>query len=333
MIFLWRVLPLPVQNRCLMMGQGPGGMHERCRRGVRGARGLLAVAFLACVTVSSARAQSAAGAGIGGVMIGAHLVEPKAAPPPPGIGPMYQAYAIVTGTDMRQRPWGFARCLREVLVKVAGDPRLANDPRVAALTGHADRFVAAFAYTDLMAADALHDDQGTFDRPYRLMVYFDPKRIDAALGGLGEQPWRGPRPAVVPVLRVGGPNAPAYLLSAESQAGREQLASFALAAQQLGMQVRFPTSAMLAGWGISPADFPSARAAPPADAAAPAADEMVVLGTLEWSETLPGWIGRWHTAWHGRSYSWGIRGVNYDAAFGNLLSGAVLLASGRGSPQ
>jgi uncharacterized protein len=40
-----------------------------------------------------------------------------------------QAYAIVTGTDMRQRPWGMAQCLREVLVKVSGDPVLKDDPR------------------------------------------------------------------------------------------------------------------------------------------------------------------------------------------------------------
>jgi len=45
------------------------------------------------------------------------------------VGVFYQAYAIVTGTDMRQRPWGMAQCLREVLVKVSGDPRLKDDPR------------------------------------------------------------------------------------------------------------------------------------------------------------------------------------------------------------
>jgi hypothetical protein len=35
----------------------------------------------------------------------------------------YQATAIVTGYDMRSRPAGFAHCLREVLVKVSGEPR------------------------------------------------------------------------------------------------------------------------------------------------------------------------------------------------------------------
>src|SRR5882672_6020487 len=115
-------------------------------------------------------------------------------------GAFYQAYAIVTGTDMRQRPWGFAQCLREVLVKVSGDPRLKDDPRVADLAEHADRVVAAFDYVDLMAAYKKKDDQGSYDRPHRLTVHFDPAKIDDALMQLGARPWRGERPAVVPVL-------------------------------------------------------------------------------------------------------------------------------------
>ena len=84
---------------------------------------------------------------------------------------MYQADAIVTGTDMRQRPWGFAQTLREVLVKSSGDPRLKDDPRTVQFAVHADRFVACFDYVDMMAAVPLHDDQGTSDRPHKLTVF------------------------------------------------------------------------------------------------------------------------------------------------------------------
>src|SRR5580658_366818 len=93
-------------------------------------------------------------------------------------GALYSANAIVTGTDMRQRPWGFAQCLTEVLVKVSGDPRLKDDPRVAGLAEHADRFVVAFDYVDLMAGIKKKDDQGSYDRPHRLTVRFDPAKID-----------------------------------------------------------------------------------------------------------------------------------------------------------
>jgi hypothetical protein len=151
---------------------------------------------------------------------------------------MYRADAIVTGTDMRQRPWGFAQTLREVLVKLSGDPRLKDDPRTARLAAHADRFVACFDYVDMLAAVPLHDDQGTSDRSHKLTVYFIPAEIDVLLARFGDKPWRGERPVVVPVLLVHGRNPPPYVLSAEIQAGEEQRGSFATAADQFGMDVR-----------------------------------------------------------------------------------------------
>ena len=147
----------------------------------------------------------------------------------------YRADAIVTGTDMRQRPWGMAQCLREVLVKVSGDPRLKDDPRVAEIAARADRFVASFDYVDMMAGPK-KDDQGSYDRPHRLTVRFDPAKIDGILAELGETPWHGERPVVVPVLLVHGPKPPSYVLSAEISAGEEQRGAFANAASEFGMK-------------------------------------------------------------------------------------------------
>jgi hypothetical protein len=53
-----------------------------------------------------------------------------------------------------------------VLVKVSGDPRLKDDPRVAELAAHADRLVVSFDYADLMAGIKKKDDQGSYDRPH-----------------------------------------------------------------------------------------------------------------------------------------------------------------------
>jgi hypothetical protein len=253
----------------------------------------------------------------------------RAAAAPEDASGFYQAYAIVTGTDMRQRPWGFAQCLREVLVKVSGDPRLKDDPRTAALAAAADRYVASFDYVDMMAGIPKKDDQGSYDRPHKLTVHFDPAKIDGVLAGLGEKPWHGERPVVVPVLLVKGPKPPPYLLSAEIPAGEEQRGSFANAASEFGMNVRLPSEAELAAWGVAADHFPFPAAAPPGGAPG----EAIVVGTLEWSETLPGWIGRWHTRWQGVDHAWEISGVNYDAAFRDIVRGIVLLATGRGTPD
>ncbi|MGA8401434.1 MAG: DUF2066 domain-containing protein [Stellaceae bacterium] len=282
------------------------------------------------LTAFGAGAQQPSGPANGNYL-GSRLMETEPQGPcPPDIPALYQAYEIVTGTDMRQRPWGFAQTLREVLVKVSGDPRLKTDPRTAPLAERAADFVACFRYADEMADVPLHDEQGTYDRPYKLTVTFAPAKIDALLATLDDHPWRGERPAVVPVLLVHGRKPPPYLLTADAPAGAEQRGAFATAAGQFGLKFRIPTNAQLAAWAVTLNHFPSAL--PPA-AVREAPKEAIVLGTLDWSETLPGWIGKWRMRWHNVDHEWAVRGVNYDAAFRDIVAGVELIASGNGSPD
>jgi uncharacterized protein len=277
---------------------------------------------------ASAQAQQTPGATPSrpnGHYLGSLLKEPNAEIPcPPGIDPLYQADVIVTGTDMRQRPWGFGQTLRSVLVKSSGDPRLKDDPRIAELATHADDLVLCFSYTDMMAGIPLKDDQGTYDRPHKLTVAFDPARIDAILAQFGDKPWHGERPIIVPAILVRGPKPPPYLLSTETPRGGEQRGAFATWADELDMKTRIPGEAEFAAWGFTadrlPADLPPSPEG-----------ETIVAGTLDWSESLPGWVGQWHCRWHGANHAWGISGVSYDAAFRNLIGGVMLLASGNGS--
>jgi hypothetical protein len=265
-----------------------------------------------------------------GLLLGALLIA-LASARADDFGHFYEADAIVTGTDLRQRPWGMAQCLREVLVKVSGDPRLKDDPRVLELVASADRLVASFDYLDMMAGIPKKDDQGSYDRPHKLTVRFDPSKIDGILAELGETPWHGERPVIVPVLLVHGPKPPAYILSAEVPQGGEQRSAFANAASEFGMKVRLPSEAELAAWGMSVEHFPQT---PPADATpGEASKEAIVIGTLDWSETLPGWVGFWRSRWRRADHAWDIKGVNYDAAFRDIVRGVVLLASGHGSPD
>jgi len=286
--------------------------------------------LLLALMVSTAQAQQTQGAALSrpnGHYLGSLLKEPNAeAPCPPGIDPLYRADVIVTGTDMRQRPWGFAQTLRSVLVKASGDPRLKDDTRTADLAARADDLVLCFSYADLMAGIPLKDDQGTYDRPHKLTVAFDSAKIDAILARFGDKPWRGERPLIVPAIIVRGPKPPPYLLSAETPRGAEQRGAFATWAGELDMKARIPSEAELAGWGVTadrlPTDMP------------PSPDgETIVAGTLDWSESLPGWVGQWHCRCRGVEHSWGISGVSYDAAFRNLIGGVMLLASGNGSPD
>jgi len=240
----------------------------------------------------------------------------------------YQAYDIVAGYDVeRTRRIGFAHCLPEVLVRVSGEPRLAHDPRVAALAARADALVASYDYSDfLVRMGPVHDDQGTGDeRPYDLVVRFDHAKIDAALKELGTAPWQGPRPQVVPVLAVTGFSR-SYLLSAEVKPGAEQRGALAAAAEQYGLPLHVPREAELAAWGVAAGGFPTPRAQPTGERA-------FVAGTLTFDEDKPGWVGAFRMRWRDTDYAWGISGVNYDEAFRALMRGVARVASGRGVPD
>lgn len=240
---------------------------------------------------------------------------------------LYQAVAIVTGSDMRSRPTGFAQCLREVLVKLSGEPRLRDDPRVGELAARAAPLVASFEYADQMAGIPIHDDQGTYDRPFNLTVRFDPERIDQALADLGEKPWRGERPVVVPAVLVRRYSA-TYLLSAEDPApiAADQRGSLVERGEEFGMKVHIPTEAEFAAWGVTAKEFPSSQLPSPPD-------QALVAGTLQFEEAIPGWVGSWRMRWRGVDYAWHISGVNFDEAFRDIIRGVVRVASGHGAPD
>lgn len=223
---------------------------------------------------------------------------------------LYQGRVIVTGTDLRSRPVGIVRCLIDVLVKVSGNPALAEDPRIAPLMAHADALVADFAYWDRMSGIPHHDDQGSSDRPYDLTVSFDPGKIDSALADLEATPWRGPRPTLAPIVFVTGRSA-AYLLTAEAPAGSDQRAALAAAGERYAMPLTVPALA----------DLAHPLAAQP------------LPGELTWSDSAHGWVATWHLAWQGTQYAWSISGVSFDEAFRSGVRGALQILSGHGAPK
>jgi hypothetical protein len=237
---------------------------------------------------------------------------------------LYRSTVIVTGFDMRSRPSGFARALHEVLVKLSGEPRLDKDPRVTELEAHADNLVASFDYVDQMAGIPIHDEQGTYDRPYYLTVVFERAKIDQALADLGEKPWLGVRPVITPVFDVDRVTK-SYLLSSENPSGADMAGAFGDVAADYDIHVHIPTEAELKGWGVSHGQFPS-----PTAASTP--EKAIVAGTLVFKEDLPGWVGTWRFKWHDAEYNWQISGVNFDSAFRNAIRGVLRVVSGHEGP-
>jgi uncharacterized protein len=262
------------------------------------------------------------------VVLGAAIVFPLLGPLTPAsaenTSDFYKSTVIVTGFDMRSRPSGFARALHEVLVKLSGEPRLDKDPRVDELAKHADTIVASFDYVDQMAGIPIHDEQGTYDRPYYLTVIFDRAKIDQALADLGEKPWLGTRPLIVPVFAVDRVTK-SYLLSSENPASADMAGSFTDVAVDYDIHVHIPSEAELKGWGVGMDGFPA-----PAEASTP--EKVIVAGTLVFKEDLPGWVGVWRFKLRDAEYNWEISGVNFDSAFRNAIRGVLRVVSGHDGP-
>src|SRR5262249_55895081 len=157
---------------------------------------------------------------------------------------LYQAQTAVTGQGEANRILGFALCLTEVLIKVSGDPRLADDPRVAAMGRDAAALVHEFRYHDQMSGTPTRDEQATRDRPGDPTVGLDRSKVDAALRRLGGAPWAGPRPRLVVFLGIRN-GATAYLLARDGERGQGQREALATAGVKRGLSVALPDRAAL----------------------------------------------------------------------------------------
>ncbi|MBV9749890.1 MAG: DUF2066 domain-containing protein [Acetobacteraceae bacterium] len=235
---------------------------------------------------------------------------------------LYRCSVIVTGTDMRGRSDAMGQCLRRVMVKVSGDPALADDPRLDHVASSAGTLAESFAYFDRMSDIPHHDEQGSRDRPYDLVVDFDPAKVDAALTAVGSAAWRT-RPALVMAVRVKDRKGDDYMLSADGADGERQREALFAAADRFGLRVILLPEQDSPGRNATGPEF-VARAARTVRSTPLAA----LTGTLVWSDADAGWVGSWHVAQDRHEGSWGIRGVSFDDAFRSAIGGAAAVLSG-----
>jgi hypothetical protein len=247
---------------------------------------------------------------------------------------LYRAVVVVTGTGEQNRMTGFAQGLREVLVKLTGDPTITEDPRLADMAAGAASLVRSFSYRDRLEGKPLHDEQGTYDRPHNLTIAFDADKIDALVHRLSRTPWRGVRPKVVVVLGVDNGKA-VYMLTADGTVGRsaDMRESFAAAAEQIAIPLIFPARDRLEARGL---DARALADMTPADALAIAREsggDAALVGRMTFSEAALGWIARWRVVHESRTQEWELRGVSFDDAFRNAMRGTAQILSAHNTPR
>lgn len=246
---------------------------------------------------------------------------------------LYQTKAVVSGTGEARRALGFSQCLNDILVKVSGDPRLRDDPRVADMAKQAGAYIASFSYRDRLSGIPIHDEQGSYDRPHDLTCDFDREKIDAALKTLGRDPWIGERPRIVVFLGIRNRKGAEELLAADSSGASDADMRFSLAAaaEKLGLTMELPTRAEMTKAALTSSTLPTADIMK-LDQAAKTDGGTALTGSMVWSDEALGWVVDWRLSAEAKTYQWQVRGVGFDDAFRNGMAGAVQILSGHGQP-
>jgi uncharacterized protein len=244
---------------------------------------------------------------------------------------LYEAQAIVTGQREPERLGALPDCLEDVLVKVSGDSRLIGDRRLAPLKAQAADFVSSFRYHDRMSGIPVHDEQGTRDRPYDLIVRFDAPKIDAALRSLGLEPWTGPRPRLAVFIGVHNGPVP-YMVASDGERGLEQRLSLDAAAYKRGLSIALPNSSMLAGAGVRFDRLATIDAQRWSALGKDAGGDAALIGTLYWIAQEFGWRADWRLVFKG-DHRWRMRAATFDVAFRNAMEGSAGILSGHGEPK
>lgn len=241
------------------------------------------------------------------------------------ISGLYSTATITSGTAPARRDIGFANCLRQIVVRVSGDPRLAADPRVAARASRVGDLIASHSFRDRMSGTPIHDEQGSYDRPHDLTCVFDRPKLDAFLATLGRKPWLD-RPQLTAVIAIRDIKGADSLLAKDSLGPRDNdmRSALAAAAAGQGLELELPGAATLAASHLDAAASVDALARQ-------SGTGKVLVGTLVWRDkSPPGWIAEWHIA--GQPPRWGISGVGFDDAFRAGIGGAAQVLSGNGDP-
>ncbi len=247
---------------------------------------------------------------------------------------LYRSTFVVTGSDERNRKFGITQCFAQMLVKLTGDPAIVEDARFPGVAAQAVSFVQSFHYRDRLFGRPIHDEQGSYDRPHNLTVAFVPQKIDAVVRALGRAPWVAPRPRVVVLLGVENFKA-TFMLTRDGTVDRsaDMRSAFAAAAERIGLSVTFPTRAELEARGFTAKTLGDVSAADAAAVARAEGGDIALRGRMVFSDAAFGWIARWRLDTGGKAHDWGVRGVNFDAAFRNALFGAAKILSGNGAPK
>jgi hypothetical protein len=250
-----------------------------------------------------------------------------------GNNDLYAGRTMITGQRDETRIPGFKSALLDVVKKVSGDQTLTAEQIETIVHGNIKLFVKDFTDRDRMENIPIHDEQGTRDRPFELLINFVPARVNAMLRSLGRKPWTERRPKVLVLVNVQNAMS-SYILTADEddETGAQQREAFKAAAWQTGIPLILPLPALLKSGNIDTASLNQSSPSQLTDLARMAQADVVITGNLVWVGGSTGWKANWILLDDKTEHRWQIEGINFDGAFRNALRGAAQILSQNGEP-
>jgi hypothetical protein len=246
---------------------------------------------------------------------------------------LYAGRTIITGQRDETRIPGFKAALLDVAKKVSGNQTLTAEQIESIVHGNIKLFVKDFIDHDRMEDIPIHDEQGTRDRSFELLINFVPARVNAMLRSLGQKPWPTPRPKVLALVVVhNAKNSYVLREDEDDEAGAEQREAFKAAAWQTGVPLVLPTPKLLENGNFNAESLSQQSQVQLADLARLAQTDAVITGDLKWVGGANGWKASWTLYDLKGEHRWQIEGTNFDGAFRNAMRGAAQILSQHGEP-
>lgn len=235
--------------------------------------------------------------------------------------------AIVTGRDNPdERARGIREALTQVLIKVCGDDRIAEHPRLPDLLAEAESHVAGFEYEDRKNGIQISDEQGTRDRSYFLRVEFRTEDVRGLLERLGHQPWHADRPRLLVVLSVAD-YVDQFVVGSEEVRGIGQRETLTTDAHRRGLVVVLPKMDNVEVMALSHSEIAEVDGGALGALAASYTADAVLAGTMQ----IDG-RGYWTTDWtllaDGMPEHWHVPDTTFDRAIALGLGESARVLAG-----
>lgn len=235
--------------------------------------------------------------------------------------------AVVTGRDnLEERARGIRQALTQVLVKLSGDDRIGEHPRLAAVLGDAESYVVRLEYEDRGRGIDTVAGQAAPDRSYELHVEFDREQMHAILGRLGLAPWQEDRPRLLVVLSVTDGSGQ-FVVGTESERGAGQRQSLDTGARRRGLVLVMPKMDSVETMALSHGEIAEAHGGALGALATSYDADAVLSGTMAVTSD-----GSWNTDWtllaDGMPVRWQVPNASFDRAIGLGLGQSARVLAG-----